>query len=539
MNRGNQFGLKPGDRVAMSENGSTISNSGWVNATKIHKATIVGFDSYGYPIAFLDEAHKSSLPSLDAVIKQGAKIENVAAQWAKQHGESGRCVSLYADVAFKLLDASDNVVRKEVNPISFGLVPGDTVEVSVDAYSGKLCDGGWGAGRKVKGTIIGSQETGAPLVMLEDIPENASLGWPLGNVVDDRGIPRVESTIAKSLRAKLQADPKFRERRCHYVYSESAFKKTNLQEDEMTATKKNFDLDFGDRVQLSFDSDGIDYEYNPAGEKIEGTIIGFRKDDGTPIVIFDVENSESGWSIGECLRATKDGGFVGAPNFSFDPVLLKEHLHTRGQDYAYYIGNAEAFQKKTKKKGKGKSMASDDKYDAKSETTGAGNKVLARLKKSAAKTPYRVARMQAVTNGKNAVLNAFKDRLDPNSFAMLEGFLSSDAGQGALLGLIGLVGPMIPKVGEDHRVQALCEEFLDEGVAKGTNEVMNVAMAILAPALMSAVAALPPVAEAVEERAAKKKKTRVADEAPASNEEEEEIEEEEEEEATSSKRRSA
>lgn len=135
-----------------------------------------------------------------------------------------------------------------------------------------------------------------------------------------------------------------------------------------------------------------------------------------------------------------------------------------------------------------------------------------RLKRSATKAPYRVARMRALTDGREKILQALKPRLDPGTFEIVEGFLDSDAGQGTILGLIGLAGPSVPKFGKDRRVQALCEEFLDEGVAKGMNQVLSLLKAILEPALESAVAALPEVAETVADATVhkNKRKKRVA-----------------------------
>lgn len=536
MTRGNQFGLKPGDRIILSEHpNGAISDSAWMSQTKTHKGTIVGYDQYGYPLVCLDQNHPKVLHVLAKMAALGCKIDNNT--FAKLPHNSS-CVSVYAESAFRQLDVNGNPIRRKTPAINYNLTIGEAVTVFEE--HGKINDSNV-SGTPVHGTIIGCQESGAPLVLLSAEHAHAGLGWPLKNLLDENGQPRCSSTISKAIRDQLFAEPNHAERRCYYIHHEAAFIRTFERSAKDSSMKdpirKNFDLDYGDRIRITCDEDGIDFEFTEEHERVEATVVGFRTEDGSPIVLLDREIAESGWPIKDCLTINKSGLPVSGSSFSIDTVLISKHQDKLAGDYAYYIGNAEAFKKITKKKGKSKTMATDDSNKSGSEKS--ENKVLARVKKSAAKVPYRMARMQAVTNGKNAVLNAFKDRLEPNSFAMLEGFLSSDVGQGSLLGLIGLLGPMLPKVGEDPRVQALCEEFLDEGVAKGANEAMNFAMAILAPALMSAVAALPPVAEAVEARAASKTKKRIA--APEEAKEIAEVEEEEddEEEAASSGRRTA
>lgn len=57
---------------------------------------------------------------------------------------------------------------------------------------------------------------------------------------------------------------------------------------------------------------------------------------------------------------------------------------------------------------------------------------------------------------------------------------------------------------------ALSDEFLDEGVAKGFNEVVGLIAAIVEPAIRSAVEAMPEIAEIKEVATRRKKKKRVA-----------------------------
>lgn len=140
--------------------------------------------------------------------------------------------------------------------------------------------------------------------------------------------------------------------------------------------------------------------------------------------------------------------------------------------------------------------------------------ITARLKRSAAKAPYRLARMRALTNGKAALLNAARGRVKPATFDIIEAFLDTDAGQGAIIGVIGLAGPMTPKLGKNKHVQALCDEFLDEGVAKGFNQVLSLVAMIVEPALESAIREMPGVDAIADKVVPKRKKKRVATTTP-------------------------
>lgn len=138
------------------------------------------------------------------------------------------------------------------------------------------------------------------------------------------------------------------------------------------------------------------------------------------------------------------------------------------------------------------------------------NGIKARLARSMKKAPYRMARMRALTEGKKVLLSALRPRIKPAAFDMVEAFLDTDAGQGALIGAIGLAGPMAPKIGKNKHVQALCEEFLDEGVAKGFNQVLSLVAMIVEPALQSAIAEMPGVEAIADKVVPKRRKKRVA-----------------------------
>jgi ssDNA-binding Zn-finger/Zn-ribbon topoisomerase 1 len=159
------------------------------------------------------------------------------------------------------------------------------------------------------------------------------------------------------------------------------------------------------------------------------------------------------------------------------------------------------------------------------------NGIRARLARSAKKAPYRMARMRALTTGKKALLAVAKSRVKPAAYDMIEAFLDTDAGQGAVIGLIGLAGPMTPKLGKNKHVQALSEEFLDEGVAKGFNQVLSLVAMIVEPALESAIREMPGVDAIADKVVPKRRKKRVATSVPEarvsrSDEEEEEDERE-------------
>lgn len=138
------------------------------------------------------------------------------------------------------------------------------------------------------------------------------------------------------------------------------------------------------------------------------------------------------------------------------------------------------------------------------------NGIRARLARSAKKAPYRMARMRALTTGKKALLAVAKSRVKPAAYDMIEAFLDTDAGQGAVIGLIGLAGPMTPRLGKNKHVQALSEEFLDEGVAKGFNQVLSLVAMIVEPALESAIAEIPGVDAIADKVVPKRRKKRVA-----------------------------
>jgi ssDNA-binding Zn-finger/Zn-ribbon topoisomerase 1 len=142
------------------------------------------------------------------------------------------------------------------------------------------------------------------------------------------------------------------------------------------------------------------------------------------------------------------------------------------------------------------------------------NGIKARLARSAKKAPYRMARMRALTEGRKVLLSALRPRIKPAAFDMIEAFLDTDAGQGALIGAIGLAGPMAPKIGKNKHVQALCEEFLDEGVAKGFNQVLSLVAMIVEPALQSALAEIPGVDAIADKVVPKRRKKRVATSVP-------------------------
>lgn len=192
---------------------------------------------------------------------------------------------------------------------------------------------------------------------------------------------------------------------------------------------------------------------------------------------------------------------------------MKGLLHT---EWVSYLGvsevrEIEAYRARVKKMEKEKMM----KEAADQADVGVpDNGIRARLARSAKKAPYRMARMRALTTGKKALLAVAKSRVKPAAYDMIEAFLDTDAGQGAVIGLIGLAGPMTPKLGKNKHVQALSEEFLDEGVAKGFNQVLSLVAMIVEPALQSAIAEMPGVEAIADKVVPKRRKKRVATSVP-------------------------
>jgi hypothetical protein len=89
--------------------------------------------------------------------------------------------------------------------------------------------------------------------------------------------------------------------------------------------------------------------------------------------------------------------------------------------------------------------------------------------------------MQALTTGKRSLLRLLKSKLEPQAYKRAQRFLSTDAGVGAILGLIGLLGPMLPRYGGVPMVEGLCDEFLAEGMAKGFNQILATLASTLTP----------------------------------------------------------
>jgi len=114
-----------------------------------------------------------------------------------------------------------------------------------------------------------------------------------------------------------------------------------------------------------------------------------------------------------------------------------------------------------------------------------------RLALSAQRAPYRIARMRALKGGRTALLVALGPYLDAAALNALGTYLATEAGQGMLIGLIGLAGPHVPRFGQDPRVRALSDEFLDEGVALGLNGAVGLLARLVEPALQAALEAIP------------------------------------------------
>jgi len=134
------------------------------------------------------------------------------------------------------------------------------------------------------------------------------------------------------------------------------------------------------------------------------------------------------------------------------------------------------------------------------------------VKKDMVDAGYRVASNQMVKGIKAGVLKLFKDKgADDGKIAVLKEVLDSDVGSMAISLLLGYGLGYVPKIGDDPRVKKLSKEFRVEGFTFGGNLAADTIMQYLAPAVMEAVNALPPVSEVVEtvaEKTGLKKKTK-------------------------------
>ncbi len=176
-----------------------------------------------------------------------------------------------------------------------------------------------------------------------------------------------------------------------------------------------------------------------------------------------------------------------------------------------YNGALSRYMDRVKRKVKGEGKMHDEKEDVEKPANPLRSEgVLARVKRSSKKSMPRIARMRALKHGRLAILKMAKKFFRPAAYDLFEAFLNTDAGQGFILGAVGLGGPYVPKLGKQQAVQDICEEFLDEGVAMGYNEVLGFVGMVLTPVFQGIMSSLPGVEEVADKVVPKRKKKRVA-----------------------------
>lgn len=187
-------------------------------------------------------------------------------------------------------------------------------------------------------------------------------------------------------------------------------------------------------------------------------------------------------------------------------------------------------------KQEGQSM-STEKAKTETEAPSIGDRVKKQLERGARNAPARVARMKALTGGRKALLKVAKSNLNPGTNAVVQTILKSQGGAGAILGLVGIAGTFSAKYRDNPLARSICEEFVDEGIAMGANEVLDFLIALVEPVLESAMSSVPGIAEAAAEKAPRNRKRVAAPTRAAvaeADEDEIEVAEEEEEEAAPS-----
>ncbi len=514
--RGNQLGLRPMDRIIVSISNGGVNDLNFNSHDQVANGLVAGYNDQGYPIVFLPGTSVKGF-----VYPDSSKLSQEFMEfYSNAYGEfdlskrTGDFTVLHHHNSFKYQNKKSD--EKTIDP-KFNVKIGQKVRVfarkhpaAADAY---VVVASQIATRSYLGTVVGCNVEGEPLIVFDHFVGEV-IGFNLPDAYENDK-PRVDHAVHKSMRPLIRD---YTSRKAVWLNDPSFYEKVSPAQ---MHTKPAFGVQLGDKVELSFGNKGFDYQYDGNNNTVQGTIVGFHNATGSPVVGFrDVPT--------DCR------GEVWTPEQALD-TTMRTDVSSDDVKYCHLIGDEISFKKFGKKKSMPRKTDADvvvnEASDTPQSTTGT---MMNRIKKAGMNAPIRAARMQALTNGKKAILSALEGRVDTGTHAMIETVLNTDVGQGVILGAIGLAGPSIPKVGEDPRVQMLCDEFLNEGVAKGFNEGINLLASILGPALASAVAALPPVTSAVKEKLGNSAKKRVHSD---DDESEEEEDEETEEETVSSKRK--
>ena len=505
--RGNQLGLRPMDQIIVSVDNGGVNDLNFNSSSQAINGLVAGYNDQGYPIVFFQKQTIKGFvyPDSNKLSQEFMEFYRKAFGDFDLSNRPGDFTTLHHANSFRFLnkkpeektiDPKFNVkvgqkvrvwARKSVNPDSYIVAPSSV------------------ATRSYLGTVVGCNVGGEPLIVF-DSNVIEKIGFNLSDAYENHQ-PRVDHAVHKSMRPLIRD---YTSRKAVWLNDPTFYEKVSAAQ---MHTKPAFSVQLGDKVELSFGSKGFDYQYDGNNNTVQGTIVGFHDATGSPVVGFSNVPTDC---MGEVWHTEQALGTTMRTDVSSDDVK-----------YCHLVGDAISFRKIGKKKSMPRKTDADvvvnEASDTPQSTTGT---MMNRIKKAGMNAPIRAARMQALTNGKKAILSALEGRVDTGTHAMIETVLNTDVGQGVILGAIGLAGPSIPQVGEDPRVQMLCDEFLNEGVAKGFNEGINLLASILGPALASAVAALPPVTSAVKEKLGNSAKKRVHSDDDESEEEDEETEEE-------------
>jgi len=133
------------------------------------------------------------------------------------------------------------------------------------------------------------------------------------------------------------------------------------------------------------------------------------------------------------------------------------------------------------------------------------------LKQDFTNAAWRGAATQLTNAVQGAILLMLKDKgADENKIAVMKEILDTEYGKILIRAILGYSLTYMPTIGEDPRVQRLAEEFRVSAMDRSMEEVVGAASQYLMPAVKTAIAALPPIEEAVPEVLKSKKKKRVS-----------------------------
>ncbi len=216
----------------------------------------------------------------------------------------------------------------------FGLDYGSRIEVGMNS-DGSINDSDMaGCLIKRKATIVGFDELGHPLIMMEGV-DTKSGAWAIGT-----------ETHAREFKMNL-GEVDFKVEKYYLLFSDKAFQKLITSSTKGTSDMK-FDLKVGDRVIASLGASGgfSAVDWIETGKHIAGTVVG-QKPDGSPLVYFD-EGNQALWD------ATYNGAIS-----CIDPTMAsKVDVHSKRCNYI--MSDGAVVSEKLYKAGKRPSVAQKD-----------------------------------------------------------------------------------------------------------------------------------------------------------------------------------